>query len=268
MAHDSCENVKSGSSSRNGGASGQEQRARASLAQLLQRSSGTGLSRHAGALHGSRDVYGAPDMPWGVLGAQAPWLLQLLYAGEAGDPILQMRVEERKGPPVPQPVTNKHELPNPRIVCMSLSLTLPGPAWQGRGRAWQVPPSTAAEPTGHTAGGGDGSGARLAAGECWREYCSLRAERMDTKQQQKAGIWCGACVGCEVKAVVMSAASCGQGTAGRTATHSSGLGSPLCDWLELGRPQELSNPIDPRGTRPQKVWVGENGGVCIGESLL
>lgn len=100
MAHDSCENVKSGRSNRNGGASGQEQRAQSFACAVAAVLEWDRLSRHAGALHGSRDVYGAPGMAWGVLGAQAPWLLQLLYAGEAGDPILQMRVEERKGPPV------------------------------------------------------------------------------------------------------------------------------------------------------------------------
>lgn len=84
MAHDSCENVKSGCSSRNGGASGQEQRAQSFACAVLQCSSGTGLSRHAGALHGSRDVYGAPDMPRVPWKAQAPSLLQLLYAGEGG----------------------------------------------------------------------------------------------------------------------------------------------------------------------------------------
>lgn len=154
MGHDSCENVKCGSLSRKGGASGQEQRARASLAQVLQRPSGTGLSRHAGALHGSRDVYGAPDVPWGVLGAQAPCSCTC-YTRAGGRPHpADARGAEQRPTGCPNRRPNKHELPDSRM-CVSLAMS----AWlcmagARQGRAWQVPPSTVAEPAEHAQPGG------------------------------------------------------------------------------------------------------------------
>lgn len=172
MAHDSCENVKSGSSNRNGGASGQEQRARASLAQLLQCSSGTGLSRHAGALHGSRDAYGAPTCPGVCWVPKRPGSCSYYTPAKRATPSCKCESRRGKAHRSPQPVTNEHELPNPRLVCISLS------AWLCMAGAWQGRASSAIHwcGTNWARSGGDGSGARLAAGECWREYCSLAAE--------------------------------------------------------------------------------------------
>lgn len=162
MGHDSCENVMSGCSNRNRGASGQEQRARASLAQLLQRSSGTsyrGMQEHC---MGTGMCTGHPTWP-GCAGCPSALAPAATIRGRAGDPSCKGESRKRKAHRFPQPVTTKHELPSSRVylsVCLS---SLLGSAWQGRGRAWQVPPSTAAEPARHAAG--DGSGARLAAGE-------------------------------------------------------------------------------------------------------
>lgn len=68
-------------------------------------------------------MYGAPDMGPGVLSAQAPSLLQLLYAGERAAPSCKSESRKGKVHRSPQPVTNKHELPNSRM-CISLSLSL------------------------------------------------------------------------------------------------------------------------------------------------
>lgn len=123
MGHDSCENVECGSLSRKGGASGQEQRARASLGPVLQRSSGTGLSRHAGALHGSRDVYGAPDVPWGVPGCPSAVLLHLLYAGGRATPSCKCEGSRGEAHRFPQRATKQtHEFPNSRM-CVSLAMS-------------------------------------------------------------------------------------------------------------------------------------------------
>lgn len=71
------------------------------------------------------------------------------------------------------------------MCCMSLSLCL---ALHGRGVAGhgKFRHPLLRNPTRHAAGGG--SGARLAAGECWREYCSPEAELnvwIQDKQRQE-----------------------------------------------------------------------------------
>lgn len=50
-------------------------------------------------------MYGAPDMPRVPWKAQAPSLLQLLYAGEGGKPRCKCESRKAKAHRFPQPVT-------------------------------------------------------------------------------------------------------------------------------------------------------------------
>jgi hypothetical protein len=138
MSHDSCENVQSGSlvapaetegpADRN---SGPELRLRS----VLQCSGGTGLSRHAGALHGRRDVYGAPDM------GRVPWKPKrrrscsyyTRASGRAGEPCCKCESRKAKAHRFPQPVTaNTSFLILKRVPVCLLTLS----AWPcvGRGK--------------------------------------------------------------------------------------------------------------------------------------
>lgn len=199
--HDSCENVKVWLLQ-------QEQRARARLRSCCSARVGRAIEAcrsiawEQGCVRGTRHGLGA-------LGAQALSLLQLLYADERAAPSCKCESRRGKAHRFPQPAANKHELPSViSRVCwylslpLSLCLALHGRGVAGHGK-FRHP--LLRNPTRHAAG--SGSGARLAAGECWREYCSLEAELNGGYKINRGRNVVRACV-TEVMVMVMSAASC------------------------------------------------------------
>lgn len=135
-AHDSCENVKvwllqQERRGQRAGTAGQ------SFACAVWCSARVGRGYRGMQEHcmGAGMCTGHPTCP-GCHGSPSAFGPAVAMRGREGEPCCRSESRKAKAHRFPQPVTAKHELPNPQARVSSVSSpSLPGHAWQGRGRA-------------------------------------------------------------------------------------------------------------------------------------